>query len=49
MYLANISELVIRVERAWEIESGDAAGAGFRGGCAAGMQRTMRSFVGESG
>jgi hypothetical protein len=49
MYLANIPELDVRVERAWEIAVKDTAGAGFGGACAAGMQRTMRNFVGERG
>jgi hypothetical protein len=49
MYLANIPELDVRVERAWEIASNDMAAAGFGGDCAAGMQRTMRNFVGERG
>jgi len=49
MYLANIPELDVRVERAWEIASKDLAGAGFGGACAAGMQRTLRNFVGERG
>jgi len=49
MYLGNIPELDVRVEQAWEIASNDTAGAGFGGDCAAGMQRTMRNFVGERG
>jgi hypothetical protein len=49
MYLANIPELDVRVERAWEIASKDMAGAAFVDACAAGMQRTMRNFVGERG